>query len=228
VTYFFEGVVVQQLSCYPLNLFGEKKGLGLLETREHIKAKDRHEREFIFAKMEERDACAVLDPRLGCCFIMLIVLLLTQIGVDRQTAAYVAVGIVGSCCLCLCCGLLSESGGDPERATVIVKNSIRRVSFQNTKIQPAGQVPQETAVITGTPDSENYPNPGSGEENKGRRGTMEIAAAMVHGKDVDIHALHKEHAPMAGRLSEDAATAAATNAKELLQLQADLKAKTTT
>ena len=30
-------VRISQLPCYPLNLFGEKRGLGLLQTREHIK-----------------------------------------------------------------------------------------------------------------------------------------------------------------------------------------------
>jgi len=84
-----------------------------------------------------------------CLFLITagLVWILEQIGIERPASLYVIGGIYGSCCLCWCCGVVAESGGDPEKATVIVKNSIRRVSFQSTKIQvsqePAGQVSQE-------------------------------------------------------------------------------------
>ena len=85
-----------------------------------------------------------------CLFLITagLVWILEQIGIERPASLYVIGGIYGSCCLCWCCGVVAESGGDPEKATVIVKNSIRRVSFQSTKIQvsqepPADQVSQE-------------------------------------------------------------------------------------
>ena len=72
-----------------------------------------------------------------CLFLITagLVWILEQIGIERPASLYVIGGIYGSCCLCWCCGVVAESGGDPEKATVIVKNSIRRVSFQSTKIQ---------------------------------------------------------------------------------------------
>ena len=57
-----------------------------------------------------------------------------------EVAAVIAVVIVGCCCC-----IIAGSGGDTEQAKVIVKNSIRRVSFQTTKVQVA-QEPDSPAV----------------------------------------------------------------------------------
>ena len=45
------------------------------------------------------------------------------------TSGYVLGGLVLSCCCCSCL-VGAASGGDKEEAKVIVRNSIRRVSFQ--------------------------------------------------------------------------------------------------
>ena len=62
----------------------------------------------------------------------------------------------------------------------------------------------------------------------GRRGTMEIARAMVHDANgsEDIHKLHQEHTPMAGSFILDAKKGAENNLAELAKIQEKLKRQT--
>ena len=88
----------------------------------------------------------------------------------------------------------------------------------------------QTDVKIATTVAVDAPIPLEEEDPKtpGRRGTMEIARAMVHDANgsEDIHKLHQEHTPMAGSFILDAKKGAENNLAELAKIQEKLKRQT--